>query len=217
MGEIKGKVRDQYRMFCLEEEIASDSEVRFFDQFVDSMNLSELGFTIRESKTTGRRAYSTSSLVKLYIYGYYNDIRSSRRLAKACRINLELKWLIGEMCPSYKTISEFRRLNVEGISNIFDYLMLFLRNQGYFKDESTIAVDGTRLHGQNSRMQNFNEQKLNQLIVRAEKQIEQYLEELDQGDDQEQDKRPSIQGRNKKDIRDRANKEEKLKKIQIWK
>jgi len=187
MGEIKGSVRSQYRMFCLEESIDSDSEVRFIDAFVDSMDLEQLGFTLRACKPTGRNGYSSSSLVKLYIYGYYNGIRSSRRLAKACRINLELKWLIREVNPSYKTISEFRRENVEGLSRIFDYQMNSLRLQDEFKEETTIAVDGTRLHGQNSRAQNFNKEKLNQLISRAEKQIGQYLKELDQVDQQELD------------------------------
>jgi len=182
MGEIKGTVRNQYRMFCLAEAIEEDSEVYFYDAFVDSMDLEDLGFTIRESKSMGRNSYSTSSLVKLYLYGYYNNIRSSRRLAKACKVNLEIKWLINELSPSHKTISEFRRLNTEGFKKIFDYLILFLRKKGVFTHEETIGVDGTRLHGQNSKLQNFNKKKLDQLIARAEKQIEQYLSELDQAD-----------------------------------
>jgi len=186
MGEIKGTVRNQYRMFCLEGEIDKDSEARVIDAFVDAMDLEQLGFNIRESKSLGRNAYSSRSLVKLYMYGYYNDIRSSRRLEKACSINLEVKWLVNETTPSYKTISEFRRINAEGFDQIFDYLMSFLRNQDFFKQETTIAVDGTRLHGQNSKLNNFNEEKLNQLISRAEKQIGQYLKELDQVDESEQ-------------------------------
>ena len=182
MGEIKGAIRNQFRMFCLDSEIEQDSEARVIDVFVDAMDLEQLGFNLRASNSLGRNGYSTGSLVKLYMYGYYNDIRTSRRLAKACTVNLEVKWLVKETRPSYKTISEFRRVNAEGFSQIFDYLMSFVRNQGFFKKETTIAVDGTRLHGQNSKLKNFNEEKLNQLISRAEKQIEQYLQELDQAD-----------------------------------
>lgn len=185
MGEIKGTVRNQYRMFCLESEIGSESEVRFLDVFVDSMDLDLMGFTMREEKSMGRNAYSTGSLVKLYLYGYYNDIRSSRQLAKACKINLEVKWLVNEISPSYKTISEFRRQNTQGLSEIFDYQMHFLRKEGAFEQETTIGVDGTRLHGQNSKLKNFNEEKLKQLISRAEKQIEQYLQALDKADEVE--------------------------------
>jgi len=183
MGEIKGTVRNQYRMFCLESEIEQDCEARLIDVFVDAMDLEQLGFELRETKSLGRNAYSSSSLVKLYMYGYYNDLRSSRQLQKACNVNLEVKWLVKETTPSYKTISEFRRLNAEGFDQIFDYLMSFLRNHGFFKLENTIAVDGTRLHGQNSKLKNFNEEKLNQLISRAEKKIGQYLQELDQADE----------------------------------
>ncbi len=182
MAEIKGTIRNQFRIFCLDSEIEQDSEARLIDVFVDAMDLEQLGFKLRASNSLGRKGYSTSSLVKLYMYGYYNDIRTSRRLAKACTVNLEVKWLVKETTPSYKTISEFRRLNTEGFSQIFDYLMSFLRNRGFFKQETTIAIDGTRLHGQNSKLKNFNEEKLNQLISRAEKQIEQYLQELDQAD-----------------------------------
>lgn len=212
MGEIKGTIRNQYRMFCLEEVIAEDNEIRFYDAFVDSMDLEALGFTIRESKSMGRNSYSTSSLVKLYIYGYYNNIRSSRLLEKACKVNLEIKWLVNEISPSYKTISEFRRLNTEGFQQIFDYLMFFLRKKGVFTDEETIGVDGTRLHGQNSKLQNFNKKKLDQLIARAEKQIAQYLEELDQADrfenkDDENNKKEQAPDP------DELEKQEKLKKL----
>lgn len=217
MGEIKGSVRNQYRMFCLESEIGSESEVRFIDVFVDSMDLELMGFTIREEKSIGRNSYSTRSLVKLYLYGYYNDIRSSRQLAKACKINLEVKWLVNEVSPSYKTISEFRRQNTEGLSEIFDYKMDFLRKKGAFEQETTIGVDGTRLHGQNSKLKNFNEEKLKQLISRAEKQIDQYLQDLDKADEiesnieqQKKDSTPQKQSSEK----DLTIREEKLSTIQ---
>jgi len=218
MGEIKGTVRNQYRMFCLAEAIEEDSEVRFYDAFVDSMDLEDLGFTIRESKSMGRNSYSTSSLVKLYLYGYYNNIRSSRRLAKACKVNLEIKWLINELSPSHKTISEFRRLNTGGFKKIFDYLMLFLRKKGVFTHEETIGVDGTRLHGQNSKLQNFNKRKLDQLIARAEKQIGEYLGELDQADsfdNEDGDKQADDKGIKKEQFTnsDEIERVEKLKKL----
>jgi len=192
MGGIKGSIRNELKMYCLEQWVDLDSEVRFFDVFVDSMDLEELGFTIREANPIGRNAYSTKSLVKLYMYGYYNDIRSSRKLEKACRVNLEVKWLIREVCPSHKTIAEFRRLNIEGFTRVFDHLMSFLKQKGLFTKETTIAVDGTRLHSQNSKLKNFDEKKLKHLISRAEKQIEQYLEELEQTDqieDQDSEKK----------------------------
>jgi len=182
MGSKKISSRIDYKLSCLDEEIDKNSVVRLIDAFVDTFNLKEMGFNLRETKQYGRNAYPTKSLVKLYIYSYFHKTRSSRQIARQCVLNIELHWLIGNLQPSYKTISEFRKNNIKGITHIFKEVNKLIANLGLYDDVNTIAVDGTRMHGQNSRLNNYNEDKLKSLIKRGEKEIENYLSDLEESD-----------------------------------
>lgn len=108
-------------MFCLEERIPQENEVRLIDLFVDSLPLEEYGF-IEENRNPlgGRPAYHPSTLLKLYIYGYMNRMRSSRQLEKECYRNLEVMWLMGKLAPDHNTISNFRRDNPDAIKKCLD-------------------------------------------------------------------------------------------------
>jgi transposase len=94
-----------------EEMIAPDHEVRVIDAFVESLDLAELGFSRTEVKQYGSGSYGAGRLLKLYIYGYLNRIRSSRQLARECERNIEVWWLLEELKPSYHTIADFRPFN----------------------------------------------------------------------------------------------------------
>jgi transposase len=105
-------------MYCLDEHVDADNEVRLIDLFVDSLNLSELGFKVKFEEN-GRPAYHPGALLRLIIYGYLNRIRSSRQLEKECKRNLELMWLMRELQPDHNTIANFRKNNPKAIKHVF--------------------------------------------------------------------------------------------------
>ena len=121
-GYIEGKINSkQYSLIptCYDEMIAADNPVRVLEAFVDSLNMKELNFknSERKKEKAGRPSYNPKDLLKLYLYGYFNGIRSSRKLERECERNIELFWLINELKPDFRTISEFRKNNINSIEN----------------------------------------------------------------------------------------------------
>ncbi|NMH23769.1 transposase, partial [Flavobacterium solisilvae] len=94
MQHIQGIARNQLQVSSLEDSISQDNPVRFIDAFVNSIDLEKIGFTPRVLKTEGRPSFDTKVFLKIYLYGYLNGIRSSRRLEKECLRNIELQWLL---------------------------------------------------------------------------------------------------------------------------
>lgn len=123
MKFIEGSNRCQTHLFpiSLEDSIDSDNEVRLIDLFVDSLPLSDFGFNI-DFTENGRPAYHSSDLLKLYIYGYLNKIRSSRDLEKSCKRNIEVMWLLKNLQPDHNTISNFRKDNPKAIKKFLELL-----------------------------------------------------------------------------------------------
>ena len=99
--------------------------------------------TRAEAAETGRPGYDPRDLLKLYLYGYLQQIRSSRRLELECRRNIELMWLLGRLAPDHKTIAEFRRLHREGVTAAGAELVRLARSVGLIKGE-WIAIDGSK-------------------------------------------------------------------------
>src|SRR5690625_5239475 len=147
-------------MFCLEERMPQENEVRLINLFVDSLPLEEYGF-IEENKNPlgGRTAYHPSALLKLFIYGYMNRIRSSRQLEKECYRNLEVMWLMGKLAPDHNTISNFRRNNPEGIKKVFRATVELAKNFELIGGK-LLAGDGSVLRAQNSKKKNYNQKKI---------------------------------------------------------
>ncbi len=186
MGQLLGSNRNQLEFFCLENAIAADSPVRAIELLVDVLPLSELGFIEKGKSKEGRPAYSSAVMLKLYLYGYFNRVRSSRRLERECQTNLEAIWLTKGLRPCFRTIAGFRQLNSDALVKAFKSFNRFLRGEDLFSTEE-VATDGTRIRGQNSRKNNYNEKKINQHLSHIDKKVEQYLEELDQVDLREQE------------------------------
>ncbi|MEL7227908.1 MAG: transposase [Cyanobacteria bacterium J06576_12] len=117
----------QFGLFAtpLESLIEPDSEVRVIAAFVDQLDLPELGF--RPIHAMGASAYGSEVLLKIYLYGYLNGVRSSRRLARECRLNVEMMWLTGNLQPQHKTIAEFRRVHPEQLKKVFREYVLLLK------------------------------------------------------------------------------------------
>lgn len=179
---IQGTDRGQLQMFCLEESIAPDAFVRIIDLLVDALNLEELGFISKGNINNGRAAFSTSVLLKLYYYGYANRVRSSRRLEREARTNLEAIWLMRGLQPCYKTIADFRKDNKVAFVAAFKRLNALLRSKDLFGKE-TIAVDGTKIRAQNAMKNNFSPKKVERHLNYIDQKIKQYLEQLEAADE----------------------------------
>lgn len=115
MNYIHGEDRNQMRIESLESFASPDSEVRVIDKIVDAMDIESLGFKLGNNKDSGRPKFDSKDLLKLYIYGYFNGIRSSRKLAKQCVINKEVIWLIKDIKPKYRVIADFRKDNIDAL------------------------------------------------------------------------------------------------------
>ena len=136
-----------------------DNPVRFIDAFVDSLDLKEAGFQRVRPNDKGRPGYDPADLLKLYIYGYLNRVRSSRRLEVETHRNLEVIWLLRQLRPDFKTIADFRRDNRSAFRQVFREFVRLCRALDLYGRE-LIAVDGTRIKAVNNRDRNFTRAKL---------------------------------------------------------
>jgi len=111
----------------LDEMISEDNPVRVIDIFADNINFHEMGFKYANTKMTGRKPYNPADMLKLYLYGYFNGIRTSRKLETECKRNIELMWLLNELKPDYRTIADFRKDNITLVKDIFKQLFSFMQ------------------------------------------------------------------------------------------
>ena len=195
MGFVEGVHREQMVMFpqSLDEYIGEENPVRFIDAFVDSLDLRVLGFERAVPKETGRPPYHPGVLLKLYLYGYLNRIRSSRKLEREAQRNVELMWLLGKLTPDFKTIADFRRDNGQPIRAVYREFTQVCRGLGLYGGE-LVAIDGSKFKAANSRDRNYTKGKLQRLNKRADKKIEEYLKGLDEADGEEQDsEKPTVE------------------------
>jgi len=180
MAYIEGHARDQALLLpaSVEDYVAADSPVRFIDAFVDDLDLGEARFVRAQPKATGRPGYDPADMLKLYLYGYLNRVRSSRRLEAEATRNLELIWLLRGLRPDYKTIADFRRDNRISFKAVFRAFVTLCRKLDLFGRE-LLAVDGTRLKAVNNPGRNFSRDKLARYMAVADERLEEYLAELD--------------------------------------
>src|SRR5271168_2026196 len=145
MAYIQGEGRNQGALFpvVLDDFVPADHVCRVIDAFVEKLMMSELGFDRAQAAETGRPGYDPRDLLKLYLYGYLNQIRSSRRLEAECRRNIELMWLLGRLYPDHKSIAEFRRMHRDAITAAGAELVRFARDCGLIRGE-WIAIDGSK-------------------------------------------------------------------------
>jgi transposase len=182
MKYIQGQNRSQTYLFpvTLDDAISEDNEVRLIDVFVNSLALEGYGFQIDHCEN-GRPAYHPGDLLKLFIYGYMNKIRSSRRLEKESKRNIEVMWLLGNLQPDHNTISNFRRDNPRAIKKVF---LETVKIANYFNliGGTLIAGDSTKFRAQNSKKNNFNQKKITRHLEYIGKKLQEYNEALAQSD-----------------------------------
>ena len=186
MTHIAGRDRSQHHLLppSIDDYVGPDNPVRFIDAFVAQLDLRDLGFVRAEAKATGRPGYHPGDLLKLYIYGYVNRVRSSRRLEAETGRNLEVIWLLRGLQPDFKTIADFRKENHTAFKQIFRQFTLLCRKLDLYGRE-LVAIDGTKLKAVNSRDNNFTHEKLAKLIHSADERLADYLARLDRADAEE--------------------------------
>src|SRR5205807_6710793 len=183
MNYIHGVTRNQVILFpeSVEYYITEDNPVRFIDGFVSSLDLAGLGFMRAQPAETGRPAYDPGDLLRLYLYGYLNRVRSSRMLERETKVNLEVMWLLGKLSPDFKTIADFRRDNLQAIKQVCKEFTQLCQQLKLFGGE-LVAIDGSKFKAVNNRRRNFNAARLAKAIKAIEEKVDGYLDELDQAD-----------------------------------
>jgi transposase len=181
MGYIEGTSRNQSAYWSMEDMVAEDSMVRIIDRFIDIQDLKALGFTRTQPAYTGRPGYAPEPLAKLYVYGYQNTTRSSRKLERECTRNIEVMWLLDGLTPDYKTIAEFRRLNIRPLQKLFLEFVKLCRSWDLVGGE-LMAVDGAKFKASNNKKNNFSKKKLEDRLSRIDLKIEEYLAKMDEED-----------------------------------
>jgi len=184
MQFIQGNNRHQTYFSTLEDRVGADNPVRLIDAFVDKLDLQKLGFTNTVHKNEGRPPYAPSVLLKLYLYGYLNKIRSSRKLEKECCRNIELQWLLQNLQPNYHTIADFRKLHAAPLQSMSRLYVQFLGDAGLL-GKTTIGIDGSKFKAVNSKKNNYNQNKIDKHRRFIEDKTTKYLQELDELDKQE--------------------------------
>jgi len=182
MKFIEGHNRNQTHLFpvSLEQSIDLDNEVRVIDLFVDSLPLKDFEFGM-DFIENGRPAYHPADLLKLFIYGYLNKIRSSRDLEKECKRNIEVMWLLKGLCPDHNTIANFRKNNPKAIKKVFRATVQIAKNFDLIGGK-LIAGDSTKFRAQNSKKNNFNQKKIERHIAYIDNKLDEYTKALCQTD-----------------------------------
>ena len=183
---IESADRAQSTLFpeCVEDWIGEDNPVRVIDVLVDDLDLAELGFGGVDPEATGRPSYHPSILLKLYIYGYLNQVQSSRRLEREAGRNVEVMWLLGRLAPDHKTIADFRKDNGLALRRVCARFVELCREMGLLTTAS-VAIDGSKFKAVNNRDKNFTRAKVERRRAQLEQSVARYLSQLDTADRQE--------------------------------
>ncbi len=183
---VEGLDRTQSTLFPerLEDWIRDDNPVRMIDVFADELDLGGLGLGRVEPRATGRPGYHPSVLLKLYIYGYLNQVQSSRPLEREAGRDVEVMWLTGRLAPDHKTIADFRKYNGRAIRKVCARFVALCHQLELFADAS-VAIDGAKCKAVNTRDKNFTRAKMKRRLEQIEESVERYLHQLDSADRQE--------------------------------
>jgi transposase len=183
---VEGESRTQGVLLpeFLDDYVAEDNPVRVIDVFVDELDLRALGFEGVVPEATGRPAYHPATMLKIYVYGYINQIQSSRRLERETARNVEMMWLTGRLTPDFKTIADFRKDNGPAIRSACRQFVALCRSLNLFT-QAIVAIDGSRFKAVNSRDRSFSRGSIERRMEQVEASIERYLSALETADRQE--------------------------------
>lgn len=180
----KEQSRTQETLFppSVEEYVVEDNPVRALDAYVDSLNIEKFGFAFCDSYTgAGQPPYPPGALLKLYLYGYLNRVRSSRRLEREAHRNVELFWLLKGLKPSYKTIASFRKDNPDALRRVNREFVELCKKLDLFSNE-LVAIDGSFFRANASKKSIYTPKRLKRQVAAINRDINDYLNQLDQMD-----------------------------------
>src|ERR1700681_1450227 len=186
MAHVTGQSRYQSTLFpeVLDEVVSDEDPVRVIDAFVDTLDLTALGFSKVEAEGMGRPPYAPGDILKLYVYGYLHRLRASRRLEAETRRNVQVMWLINRLTPAFKTIADFRKDHAKAIVGVCRAFIRFCREQSLFGAE-LLAIDGTKIAAVASRKQVMTPQRIEKMNAAIDRRIADYLASMDEADRQE--------------------------------
>jgi transposase len=197
----------------LDDYITEDNSVRVIDVFIDSLDLSGLGFKTLAEKT-GRPGYHASTMLKLYVYGYLNRVQSSRRLEREAQRNVELMWLLGRLAPDFKTIADFRKDNGKGIKSVCREFVLLCKKLGLLCT-ACVAVDGSKFKAVNNSDRAFSKNKIERRLKKLDESIDRYLKEIKRLDGEYTKESNNNRGRFKERLAKVKEETKRLKLIEI--
>lgn len=172
---------------AVEDYVGAHSLPRVIDSYVGGLNLLALGFDKSLPASTGRPSYAADDLLRLYLYGYWNRVRSSRKLEVECQRNLEVMWLLGGLAPDHKTIADFRRVNADGFGAVCAQFVQFLREAQLIGGERpVVAVDGSKFKACASKKSLVDGKGAAKEREKIKRRIAEYLEQMDQADREEE-------------------------------
>jgi len=182
MGYIQGADRNQLILLpdTLDDYVDADNEVRAIDAFIDSLDVGAMGFKAEPTKE-GRPGYNPRDMLKLYMYGYLNHIRSSRRLQKEAARNVELMWLLKKVVPDFRCIADFRKDNAKAIKEVFKGFVKLCNTAGLLSHES-VVIDGSKFRAVNADNKSYVGSNATKVLLDVEEKINQYMKELDEID-----------------------------------
>src|ERR1700756_5786741 len=185
---VAGQDRAQLMLLpeCLDDFVGEDNPVRVVDAFIEELDLALLGFAGVVPEATGRPSYHPATLLKIYLYGYLNQVQSSRRLEREAQRNIELMWLTGRLAPDFKTIADFRKDNGTAIRAVCGQFIELCRRLKLFT-HAVVAIDGSKFKAVNNRDQNYTVAKVTGRMEQVNASITRYLRALDQADREESD------------------------------
>jgi transposase len=195
MSYIKGEERDQIILFpeSIDDYISNNNTVRVIDEYVGQLDMERLGFKKAVCPSTGRPPYDPKDMLKLYLYGYLNRVRSSRRLEHEAARNLEVIWLLKKLKPDFKTIADFRKDNRTALKKVFRDFTKLCDEWDLFGKE-LVAIDGSKFRACNSKRNNYSTKKLDRHIKYIDEKIDTYMQELDESDQTETcDRKPNTE------------------------
>jgi transposase len=180
---VEGLDRSQTTLLpaCIDDYVDGDNPVRAIDAFVGMLDLAALGFDV-DPEETGRPGYHPATMLRIYLYGYLNQVQSSRRLERECARNLELIWLTGQLKPDFKTIADFRRDNGPAIRKVCREFVALCRGIDLL-DASVVAIDGSKFKAVNAKARSFTHEKLRRRMGEIDVATAKYMAELDRADE----------------------------------
>ena len=171
-----GHNREQVSLLppCIEDYVGRDNPVQAIDAYVDSLDLNKLDFCdVGSEGGAGQPPYDPADLLKLYLYGYLNQVRSSRRLEREARRNTEVIWLLRGLTPGYRTIANFRRDNAAGLRAANREFVVLARSLDLLGGE-LVALDGAFFHGDASKASILTKKRLEERMAALDRSIAEY-------------------------------------------